>query len=101
MWHAASCALSHASPWQHELEAAKEEFCQRNEAASVERCRVLLRELWQDVEQRLDRGEYAVPGGSRRFQERLQELMEEYHRWPGKGVKVSAVPVPYTWSWWR
>ncbi|XP_040399661.1 guanylate-binding protein 1-like [Cygnus olor] len=76
---------------KHELEAAKEEFCQRNEAASVERSRVLLRELWQDVEQRLDRGEYAVPGGSRRFQERLQELMEEYHRWPGKGVKAAAV----------
>ncbi|XP_035428456.1 guanylate-binding protein 1-like [Cygnus atratus] len=76
---------------KHELEAAKEEFCRRNEAASVEQCRVLLRELWQDVEQRLDRGEYAVPGGSRRFQERLQELMEEYHRWPGKGVKAAAV----------
>ncbi|XP_035428449.2 guanylate-binding protein 1-like isoform X2 [Cygnus atratus] len=74
----------------HELEAAKEEFCRRNEAASAERCRAVLRELWQDVEQRLDRGEYAVPGGSRRFQERLGELMEEYHRRPGKGVKAAA-----------
>nr|XP_047912571.1 guanylate-binding protein 1-like isoform X9 [Anser cygnoides] len=75
----------------HELEAAKEEFCRRNEAASAERCRAVLRELWQDVEQRLDRGEYAVLGGSRRFQERLRELMEEYDRRPGKGVKAAAV----------
>ncbi|XP_035428451.1 guanylate-binding protein 1-like isoform X1 [Cygnus atratus] len=74
----------------HELEAAKEEFCRRNEAASAERCRAVLRELWQDVEQRLDRGEYAVPGGSRRFQERLRELMEEYRQRPGKGVKAAA-----------
>nr|XP_038028610.1 guanylate-binding protein 2-like [Anas platyrhynchos] len=74
-----------------ELEAAKEEFCRRNEAASEERCRAVLRELWRDVEQRLDRGEYAVPGGSRRFQEQLGELREEYHRRPGLGVKAAAV----------
>uniref|UniRef100_A0A8C3BMB9 GB1/RHD3-type G domain-containing protein n=1 Tax=Cairina moschata TaxID=8855 RepID=A0A8C3BMB9_CAIMO len=74
-----------------ELQAAKEEFCRRNEAASEERCRAVLKELWQDVEQHLDRGEYAVPGGSRRFQEHLGELMEEYHRRPGLGVKAAAV----------
>ncbi|XP_068524451.1 guanylate-binding protein 2-like isoform X2 [Anas acuta] len=74
-----------------ELEAAKEEFCRRNEAASEERCRAVLQELWQDVERRLDRGEYAVPGGSRRFQEHLGELMEKYHQRPGLGVKAAAV----------
>ncbi|XP_068524452.1 guanylate-binding protein 2-like [Anas acuta] len=74
-----------------ELEAAKEEFCRRNEAASEERCRAVLQELWRDVEQRLDRGEYAVPGGSRRFQEHLKELRENYHRRPGLGVKAAAV----------
>uniref|UniRef100_A0A8B9SH13 Guanylate-binding protein/Atlastin C-terminal domain-containing protein n=1 Tax=Anas platyrhynchos TaxID=8839 RepID=A0A8B9SH13_ANAPL len=81
-----------------ELQAAKEEFCRRNEAASEERCRAVLRELWRDVEQRLDRGEYAVPGGSRRFQEHLEELREEYHRRPGLGVKVSSMLVPDTRS---
>ncbi|XP_068524449.1 guanylate-binding protein 2-like isoform X2 [Anas acuta] len=74
-----------------ELEAAKEEFCRRNEAASEERCRAVLQELWRDVERRLDRGEYAVPGGSRRFQEHLGELMEKYHQRPGLGVKAAAV----------
>ncbi|KAM9167090.1 LOW QUALITY PROTEIN: uncharacterized protein V3H86_014865 [Mergus octosetaceus] len=73
------------------LQAAKEEFCRRNEAASEERCHAVLRELWRDVERRLDRGEYAGPGGSRRFQEHLGELMEEYHRRPGLGVKAAAV----------
>ncbi|XP_035169752.1 guanylate-binding protein 2-like [Oxyura jamaicensis] len=74
-----------------ELEAAKEEFCRRNEAASAQRCRAVLGELWQDMERRLDRGHYAAPGGSRRFQEHLGELMEEYGRRPGKGVKAAAV----------
>uniref|UniRef100_A0A8B9UWT0 GB1/RHD3-type G domain-containing protein n=1 Tax=Anas zonorhyncha TaxID=75864 RepID=A0A8B9UWT0_9AVES len=73
------------------LQAAKEEFCRRNEAASEERCRAVLQELWRDVERRLDRGEYAVPGGSRRFQEHLGELMEKYHQRPGLGVKAAAV----------
>uniref|UniRef100_A0A8B9TJS1 GB1/RHD3-type G domain-containing protein n=1 Tax=Anas platyrhynchos TaxID=8839 RepID=A0A8B9TJS1_ANAPL len=92
VWHMASpYVLSHALPRQSKLEAAKEEFCRRNEAASEERCRAVLRELWRDVERRLDRGEYAVPGGSRRFQEHLKELMEKYHRRPGLGVKAAAV----------
>uniref|UniRef100_A0A8B9TI09 GB1/RHD3-type G domain-containing protein n=1 Tax=Anas platyrhynchos TaxID=8839 RepID=A0A8B9TI09_ANAPL len=75
----------------HELEAAKEEFCRRNEAASEERCRAVLQELWRDVERRLDRGSTPCRGGSRRFQEHLGELMEKYHRRPGLGVKAAAV----------
>ncbi|XP_021231265.1 guanylate-binding protein 1-like [Numida meleagris] len=74
-----------------ELEAAKEEFCRRNEEASEQRCRAVLRELWQDVEQRLKRGDYAAPGGAQMFQDDLGHVLEKYQWWPEKGVKADAV----------
>ncbi|XP_021239709.1 guanylate-binding protein 1-like [Numida meleagris] len=73
------------------LEAAKEEFCRRNEEASEQRCRAVLRELWQDVEQRLQRGDYAAPGGAQMFQDDLGHVLEKYQWWPEKGVKADAV----------
>ncbi|NXC40721.1 GBP1 protein, partial [Penelope pileata] len=74
-----------------ELEAAKEEFCRRNEEASEQRCREVLQELWQDVELRLQRRDYVAPGGARLFQEDLGCVLEAYQGWPDKGVKAEAV----------
>jgi len=74
---------------QDKLEAAKEEFCRRNEEASEQRCCAVLRELWGDTELRMKRGDYVVPGGMRLFQEDLKRVLEEYERRPDKGVKVS------------
>lgn len=74
---------------QDKLEAAKEEFCRRNEEASEQRCCAVLRELWGDTELRMKRGDYMVPGGMRLFQEDLKRVLEEYERRPDKGVKVS------------
>lgn len=74
---------------QDKLEAAKEEFCRRNEEASEQRCCAVLRELWGDTELRMKRGDYVVPGGRRLFQEDLKRVLEEYERRPDKGVKVS------------
>lgn len=76
---------------QRELEAAKEEFCWRNEEASEQRCRAVLRELWQDVEHRLQCGDYTVPGGAQLFQDDLCHVLDKYQWWPEKGVKVSGV----------
>lgn len=73
------------------LEAAKEEFCRRNEEASEQRCCAVLRELWGDTELRMKRGDYVVPGGRRLFQEDLKRVLEEYERRPDKGVKAEAV----------
>ncbi|XP_031450933.1 guanylate-binding protein 1-like [Phasianus colchicus] len=74
-----------------ELEAAKEEFCRRNEEASEQRCQAVLRELWQDVEHRLQCGDYAAPGGAQLFQDDLCRVLEDYQWWPEKGVKADAV----------
>lgn len=74
-----------------ELEAAKEEFCRRNEEASEQQCQKVLRELWQNVERRLQCGDYAAPGGAQLFQDDLGYVLEKYKWWPGKGIKADAV----------
>ncbi|XP_072214280.1 uncharacterized protein [Excalfactoria chinensis] len=73
------------------LEAAKEEFCRRNEAASERRCRAVLQELWGDGELHMQRGHYTVPGGMQLFQEELKRVVEEFKQMPDKGVKAEAV----------
>lgn len=76
---------------QHKLEAAKEEFCQRNKEASEQRCRTVLQELWRDVELRLQRGDYVARGGAQLFKDDLHRVLEEYKQRPDKGVRVSEV----------
>ncbi|NXC48311.1 GBP1 protein, partial [Penelope pileata] len=73
------------------LEAAKKEFCRRNEEASEQRCRALLQELWGNAERRLQKGDYMVPGGAQLFKEDLKRVLEEYKQRPNKGVKAEAV----------
>lgn len=70
---------------------AKEEFCRRNEEASEQRCWAVLRELWLDMELRMQRGDYVAPGETRLFLKDLKRMQEEYKRRPDKGVKVSRV----------
>ncbi|OXB74763.1 UNVERIFIED_CONTAM: hypothetical protein H355_003650, partial [Colinus virginianus] len=74
-----------------ELEAAKEEFCRRNEEASEKRCRMVLQELWQDVKDSVEKGNYTAPGGAQLFQEDLGGVLDAYQWWPEKGVKADAV----------
>uniref|UniRef100_A0A8C3LM45 GB1/RHD3-type G domain-containing protein n=1 Tax=Chrysolophus pictus TaxID=9089 RepID=A0A8C3LM45_CHRPC len=73
------------------LEVAKEEFCWRNEKASEQRCCELLKELWGDMELRMQRGDYMVPGGMWLFKKDLKRMQEEYKRRPNKGVKAEEV----------
>uniref|UniRef100_A0A669PTJ6 GB1/RHD3-type G domain-containing protein n=1 Tax=Phasianus colchicus TaxID=9054 RepID=A0A669PTJ6_PHACC len=73
------------------LEVAKEEFCWRNEKASEQRCCEVLKELWGDMELRMQRGDYVVPGGVWLFKKDLKRMQEEYKRRPNKGVKAEEV----------
>ncbi|XP_052535287.1 guanylate-binding protein 1-like isoform X1 [Tympanuchus pallidicinctus] len=73
------------------LEAAKDEFCRRNEEASEQRCHAVLQELWRDVELRLQNGDYVAPGGAQLFKEDLNRVLEEYKQRPDKGVRAEAV----------
>ncbi|XP_040502441.1 guanylate-binding protein 1-like [Gallus gallus] len=75
----------------HKLEAAKEEFCQRNKEASEQRCRTVLQELWRDMELRLQRGDYVARGGAQLFKDDLNRVLEEYKQRHDKGVRAEAV----------
>ncbi|XP_052530392.1 guanylate-binding protein 1-like [Tympanuchus pallidicinctus] len=74
-----------------QVEAAKLEFCSRNEEASREKCAAALQELSREMEQRIDGGVYFVPGGHQLFLGDQQALVERYRALPGKGVKADAV----------
>ncbi|XP_010726249.1 guanylate-binding protein 1-like isoform X3 [Meleagris gallopavo] len=81
----------HQALLMDKLEVAKEEFCRRNEEASEQRCWAVLRELWLDMELRMQRGDYVAPGETRLFLKDLKRMQEEYKRRPDKGVKAEAV----------
>ncbi|XP_061452504.1 guanylate-binding protein 1-like [Rhineura floridana] len=65
------------------------ELCSRNEQASSDRCLAVLMELFQDVEEKISNGEYAVPGGYQRFLNDQQQIVENYHLVSEKGVMAS------------
>ena len=81
-------------PTQRQVEAAKLEFCSRNEEASREKCAAALQELYREMEQRIDGGVYFVPGGHQLFLGDQQALVERYRALPGKGVKVGRGAAP-------
>uniref|UniRef100_A0A7M4F069 Guanylate-binding protein 1-like n=1 Tax=Crocodylus porosus TaxID=8502 RepID=A0A7M4F069_CROPO len=72
------------------LEQQKEELCQRNERASLERCQAVLAEVSRDLDACIRDGFYAVPGGYQRFLGDRQEMVERYQQVPGKGIKANA-----------
>uniref|UniRef100_A0A669QFK8 GB1/RHD3-type G domain-containing protein n=1 Tax=Phasianus colchicus TaxID=9054 RepID=A0A669QFK8_PHACC len=74
-----------------QVEAARLQFCSRNEEASREKCTAALQELRSEMEQRIGDGVYFVPGGHRLFLGDQQALVERYRALPGKGVKADAV----------
>ncbi|POI20526.1 hypothetical protein CIB84_015727, partial [Bambusicola thoracicus] len=73
-----------------QVEAARLQFCSRDEEASHEKCTAALQELYSEMEQRINDGIYFVPGGHRLFLGDQQTLVERYRALPGKGVKADA-----------
>ncbi|XP_074837569.1 guanylate-binding protein 1-like [Carettochelys insculpta] len=74
-----------------ELVARKEEFCRRNEEASLGRCRAALAEASGELERKLSRGSYSVPGGYQRFLDNQKKMKQKYWKVPGKGLKADEV----------
>ncbi|KAJ6663892.1 hypothetical protein lerEdw1_009973 [Lerista edwardsae] len=73
---------------QEELQKKKDEFCKRNEEASANHCHTVLQDLSQELEVGISTNVYAVPGGYRCFQEKLNEMVEKYRLVPGKGIQA-------------
>ncbi|XP_065430004.1 guanylate-binding protein 1-like isoform X8 [Chrysemys picta bellii] len=73
------------------LDSKRTELCRRNEQASSDRCTAALRELSQELEERVREGSYSVPGGYQRFLADQREMVEKYQRVPGKGIMAAEV----------
>ncbi|KAL8219667.1 UNVERIFIED_CONTAM: hypothetical protein K2H54_030401, partial [Gekko kuhli] len=71
------------------LESKLRELCSCNERASLDRCQALLTQLFQDLEKKIARGIYAVPGGYQQFLNDQEEQLEKYQQAPGKGLMAS------------
>ncbi|KAL8219642.1 UNVERIFIED_CONTAM: hypothetical protein K2H54_029908 [Gekko kuhli] len=71
------------------IQTKLEEIGSRNEQASLDRCQAVLLELFQDLEEKIRNGSYAVPGGYQRFLEDQRKTVEAYHQVPHKGIMAS------------
>ncbi|XP_065276037.1 guanylate-binding protein 1-like [Emys orbicularis] len=73
------------------LDSKRAELCHQNEVASSDRCTAALRELSQELEERVCEGSYSVPGGYQRLLADQREMVEKYQRVPGKGIMAAEV----------
>uniref|UniRef100_A0A8C8VPG4 GB1/RHD3-type G domain-containing protein n=1 Tax=Pelusios castaneus TaxID=367368 RepID=A0A8C8VPG4_9SAUR len=73
------------------LDSKRAELCCQNEQASLERCTSVLQELSLDLEERVCKGSYSVPGGYQRLLDDQQEMVERYWLVPGKGIMAAEV----------
>ncbi|KAL8219644.1 UNVERIFIED_CONTAM: hypothetical protein K2H54_029940, partial [Gekko kuhli] len=71
------------------LESRLRDLCSCNERASLDRCQALIKQLFQDLEEKIASGIYAVPGGYQQFLNDQKEQLEKYHQAPGKGLMAS------------
>ncbi|KAJ7304022.1 hypothetical protein JRQ81_011541 [Phrynocephalus forsythii] len=73
---------------QENLKQKLEEFCKKNEAISLDRCRAVLIDLSQELEVGIHMGLYSVPGGYKAFLEKRHEIEEKYSLFKGKGIQA-------------
>uniref|UniRef100_UPI00398E97A4 guanylate-binding protein 1-like n=1 Tax=Pristiophorus japonicus TaxID=55135 RepID=UPI00398E97A4 len=71
-----------------ELQKHYFEFCDKNEAASMEMCTNLLESLSSEMEKKLRDGFYARPGGYQLYDEDRQKVISQFHSTAGKGNKA-------------
>ncbi len=61
---------------------------QENDKASERKCRDLLKNLFSDMNKRLQDGEYSQSGGYELYCRDRDAIVEQYRREPNKGVSV-------------
>ncbi|KAK9979975.1 hypothetical protein ABG768_013377 [Culter alburnus] len=67
------------------------ELLKENEMASERKCRDLLKNLFSDMNKRLQNGEYSQSGGYELYCRDRDAIVEQYRRQPNKGVSAEAV----------
>ncbi|KAJ6663880.1 hypothetical protein lerEdw1_009961 [Lerista edwardsae] len=71
---------------QYSLHLKLKELCHQNEQASLDRCQAVLLELSEELEEKIHRGSYTVPGGHQQFLDDQRRVVEQYHRLSDKGL---------------
>nr|XP_056703676.1 guanylate-binding protein 1-like [Euleptes europaea] len=74
---------------KNQIQSKLEEIRSCNEQESLDRCQAVLLELFQDLEEKVCDGSYAVPGGYQCFLEDQRKIVEKYHLTPQKGLMAS------------
>ncbi|ROJ35277.1 Guanylate-binding protein 1 [Anabarilius grahami] len=67
------------------------DLLKENEMASERKCRDLLKNLFSDMNKRLQNGEYSQSGGYELYCRDRDAIVEQYRREPNKGVSAEAV----------
>ncbi|CAO2600261.1 Guanylate-binding protein 7, partial [Lemmus lemmus] len=73
------------------IEEYKENFMEKNEAASRSYCLAALEKLAESLRESISRGDFAVPDGHRLYLEARKKVEQDYERVPRKGVKANEV----------
>ncbi|KAM3924044.1 guanylate-binding protein 7-like [Leptodactylus fuscus] len=85
--------------YQHKLKELidhkMKEYSTKNENASIDFCRKLLRELSLNLESDIKAGEYSRPGGHKLYLVEMEKILEGYNRTPEKGIKALEVLQDY------
>ncbi|KAI7809834.1 guanylate binding protein 1, partial [Triplophysa rosa] len=68
-----------------------ENLIEENEMASERKCKELLKDLFSDMNERLQNGEYSQCGGYEIYCRDRDAIIAQYRREPNKGVKAEAV----------
>ncbi|XP_077192897.1 guanylate-binding protein 3-like [Paroedura picta] len=69
----------------------KEAYCHKNEVESSKRCKALLTQLSEELEDRINKAFYSRPGGYPDYFNDLKAVGMKYHQEPGKGVMADVV----------
>ncbi len=64
------------------------DLLEENKMASERKCRDLLKNLFSDMNKRLQDGEYSQSGGYELYCRDRDAIVEQYRREPNKGVSV-------------
>ncbi|XP_006831041.1 PREDICTED: guanylate-binding protein 5-like [Chrysochloris asiatica] len=81
-----------------QLEAKREEFCKQNLQASSDRCSALLQDIFSPLEEEVNQGIYAKPGGHRLYIQKIQSLTDNYYQMPRKGIQAEETLQKYLLS---
>ncbi|KAM4650758.1 guanylate-binding protein 1-like [Discoglossus pictus] len=73
------------------IQESKSRFSKQNETESREQCKMLIKNLSDDLEKDINGGSYCIPGGHQKFKKAIQMIKEKYNKEPRKGIQAEDV----------